>query len=306
MISLRILNGCHPTQLQKTFKDCKRLSKKCFCTSNEDDECSETKDTVYSNKIGSVTAIHINRPDKRNCLDFQTAVKLKEALNSFNSDDESKVAILCGEGGNFCSGLDCNELASDSSFQKKFQDLRILDEFSRKPLVAAVNGFAVGEGFDLALWCDLRVVEDTALFGYFNRRLGVPVSDNCVKRLEGLVGRVRAMDWILTARAVRSREALNCGIASRLVACGTSFGQSHSLAKVVEKFPVHSVLMDRINLQMNLFPIEEQQRMLAMKSEIQPKVLEETMRGARDFLCGYGRHGTTSTATNVKKKAGLQ
>ncbi|RZF34971.1 hypothetical protein LSTR_LSTR010063 [Laodelphax striatellus] len=309
MISLRIRNGfssAHIKGMLGAFKLTKRSREKCFSTNIEDGESVRLKDTVYSKQLGSVTTIHINRPDTRNCLNFQTAVKLKEALHAFNSDEKSNVAVLCGEGGNFCSGLDCNELASDSSFLKKFQDLRLLDEFSKKPLVAAVNGFAVGEGFDLALACDLRVVEDTAIFGYFNRRLGVPVSETSVRRLEGLVGRARAMDWILTARAVRSKEALNCGIASRLIACGTAYGQAHTLAKVLEKFPPYSLLLDRINLQLNHFSIAEQERMLKIKNEIQEKVLEESISGAKNFQSGYGRHGTTSYSTVKKYKMETQ
>ncbi|XP_075231130.1 putative enoyl-CoA hydratase isoform X2 [Lycorma delicatula] len=254
---------------------------------NDDDE-------LCIGKFGSYTVFRINRPEKRNCLNYSTAVKLKEGLAKFNNDILSSVAIIHGEGGSFCSGLDCSELANDKNFYEKFLALGLMEEFSKKPVIAAVSGYAVGTGFDLALWCDLRVVEDTAIFGYYNRRLGVPSPESAIKRLIGLVGRARAVDWVLTGRTVHAKEAFQTGIVSRLVACGTAYGQSVSLAKAVEKFPFPSTLWVKLSLYMDSISEEEQQKVLKERENLILPIANKIATNAKAFVDGFGRHGKST------------
>jgi len=173
----------------------------------------------------SSTKVGINRPNKRNCVNFETAEKLIDAFQEFEGDDKVSAIVLHGFGGNFCAGYDLQELSQASECQKLLPCKRGPMGPSwmptTKPLIAAVSGFAVAGGLELALLCDMRVVEDTAVMGVFCRRFGVPLIDGGTVRLPALVGLSRALDLILTGRPIKAKEAYDWGLANRVVSTGT-------------------------------------------------------------------------------------
>src|SRR5512145_77676 len=176
--------------------------------------------SVRSEKSGHVTTIVLSRPERRNAVDGPTAAALAEAFRAFEADDEARVAVLWGEGGTFCAGADLkaisegrgNAVRPDGDGPMGPSRMQLA-----KPVIAAVAGHAVAGGLELALWCDLRVVEASAVFGVFCRRWGVPLIDGGTVRLPRIVGLGRALDMILTGRAVGAEEALRIGLADRIV-----------------------------------------------------------------------------------------
>ncbi|XP_069007596.1 enoyl-CoA hydratase EchA19 isoform X2 [Embiotoca jacksoni] len=190
-------------------------------------EDAGTGQTVVSERRGSVVAVAINRPEVRNAVDQETARRLLEELQAFDSDPDLNVAVLHGKGGNFCAGYDLKKLANHTGPPKLEQDVtkgpgpmgpsRL--QLS-KPLIAAVSGFAVAGGLELALLADLRVVEESAVMGVFCRRFGVPLIDGGTVRLPRLIGLSRALDLILTGRPIGAQEALAYGLANRVVPDG--------------------------------------------------------------------------------------
>ncbi|KAH3859815.1 hypothetical protein DPMN_102637 [Dreissena polymorpha] len=180
--------------------------------------------------VEGITTIGINRPEKRNAVNQETAVELVDAFKHFENDHESKVAVLHGKGGNFCAGFDLSALASSNE-----EDLLKFGASENapmgpsrmcfsKPVIAAVDGYAVAGGLELALLCDLRVMEETAVMGVFCRRFGVPLIDGGTVRLPKLIGLSRAMDLILTGRSVSGKEAFEMGLANRLCTTGAVDG----------------------------------------------------------------------------------
>lgn len=249
---------------------------------------------VLSEKRGPVTVITINRPEVRNAVDGPTAEALAEAFRDFEDDDGARVAVLTGAGGHFCAGADL----------KGFTEGRgnILDHegdgpmgpsrmFLDKPVIAAVSGYAVAGGIELAAWCDMRVADETAVFGVFCRRWGVPLIDGGTVRLPRLIGMSRAMDMILTGRPVGADEALQMGLVNRLAPEGRALDEAVDLASRIAKFPWNCVLSDRKSAyeQWDLSFVE------AMKNEFRHglKTVEsgETLDGAARFASGAGRHG---------------
>ncbi|KAK8382775.1 hypothetical protein O3P69_011370 [Scylla paramamosain] len=251
--------------------------------------------TVKVEQHEGVTLIGINRPEKRNCVNTPTAEALLKAFQEFDADESSKVAVLYGVGGNFCAGYDLKEVAEDVPVSlgpygrgpmgpSRFE--------TRKPVIAAVEGFAVAGGLELALWCDLRVVEETAVMGVYCRRFGVPLIDGGTVRLPAIVGVGRALDLILTGRAIKAKEALEWGIASRLVACGTAIGQAVKLAQELLKFPQECMLADRTSVYNAVFSAKSLQEALQFEHENGcPVILKESVQGAKKFIGGVGRHG---------------
>lgn len=206
---------------------------------------------IISEKQGKVFTIIINRPEVRNAIDGPTAVLLADAFRQFEADDGADVAVLFGEGGCFCAGADLKAVSDP------LKTLR-LDEtgdaplgpsrmFLTKPLIAAVSGFAVAGGLELALFCDLRVVEKSAVFGVFCRRWGVPLIDGGTIRLPRMIGLSRALDLILTGRPVYADEALNMGLANRIVPDGTSRQEAEKLAHEIARFPQTCMRNDRLS-----------------------------------------------------------
>ncbi|MGO8998655.1 MAG: crotonase/enoyl-CoA hydratase family protein [Polyangiaceae bacterium] len=245
-------------------------------------------------KEGPVTTLVISRPEVRNAIDGPTATALADAMRAFDSDDEAKVAVLWGEGGTFCAGADLKGIADgrgnriDPSGDGPLGPTRMS---LSKPLIAAVAGHAVAGGLELACLCDLRVAEESAVFGVFCRRWGVPLIDGGTVRLPRLIGLSRALDMILTGRGVGAAEALSFGLANRVVPDGTSRAEAEALARMLAAFPQTCLRNDRASAW-------EQHGMrfeAAMANEFRLglRTLEsgEAVAGATRFREGAGRHG---------------
>jgi len=241
------------------------------------------------------TIILINRPEVKNAVDGQTAQALADAFRAFEKDKDSYVAILGGLGGTFCAGADLKALATDSGTNRTERTgdgpmgpSRML---LSKPVIAAISGYAVAGGLELALWCDMRVMETSAIMGVFCRRWGVPLVDGGTIRLPRLIGMSRAMDLILTGRPVKAEEALQIGLANRVVEEGQALNAAKKLAEQISAFPQMCMRNDRMSAyeQWNL-PLEE-----ALSNEFEKGMetinSQETVIGAKRFASGKGRHG---------------
>ncbi len=250
--------------------------------------------SVRSEKSGAVTTIVLARPHVRNAIDATTADALSDAFSAFDADPAAHVAVLWGEGGNFCAGADLKALANGEGNRVARDGSGPLGPTRMtlsKPVIAAVAGYAVAGGLELALWCDLRVIEDDATFGVFCRRFGVPLIDGGTVRLPRLIGFGRAMDLILTGRPVDAREALAIGLANRVVARGEARAAAEKLAAELASLPQNCLRSDRQALY-------EQQSLrfdAALRREtelgMQTIATGETARGADRFSGGMGRHG---------------
>ena len=207
--------------------------------------------TVSVRSDGPVTVVTIERPERRNAVDGPTAEALREAFEEFDGDAERSVAVLTGAGGTFCAGADLRALTEGVAM--------VLDEngagpmgptrlMLSKPVVAAVEGYAVAGGLELALWCDLRVAAEDATFGVYCRRWGVPLIDGGTVRLPRVVGQARALDMILTGRGVSGAEALAFGLASRLVPPGSALEAAVGLAHELSALPQECLRQDRLSL----------------------------------------------------------
>ncbi len=204
--------------------------------------------TVRVERSGPVTTVILDRPEVRNAVDAPTAAALAEAFADFDADTDAGVAVLFGAGGTFCAGADLKAMGSERG-NKTTPDgngpmgptrMRL-----SKPVIAAVAGYAVAGGLELALWCDLRVVEEDAVFGVFSRRWGVPLIDGGTVRLPQVVGIGRALDMILTGRPVPAAEAHEIGLATRLVPVGHAREAAEQLARQVAAFPQECMRGDR-------------------------------------------------------------
>src|SRR6201984_879218 len=205
---------------------------------------------VRVEKQGHVTTVILHRPEVRNAVDRVHADALADAFRAFEADDDAHVAVLFGDGGNFCAGADLKALAAgapnrvEPSGDAPMGPTRFL---LRKPVIAAVAGFAVAGGLELACWCDLRVAEEDATFGVFCRRWGVPLIDGGTVRLPRLIGLSHAMDMILTGRGVSGDEAVRMGLANRLVDSGTALASAKELAGQLAAFPQLCLRSDRMS-----------------------------------------------------------
>ena len=208
-------------------------------------------DAVRVECQGPVTTVLLSRPERRNAVDGPTALALADAFRAFDADSDAAVAVLHGEGGVFCAGADLKAIGTergnrvDAGGDAPMGPTRMR---LSKPVIAAVAGHAVAGGLELALWCDLRVVEEDAVFGVFCRRWGVPLIDGGTVRLPRLIGVSRAMDMILTGRPVGAREALEVGLANRVVGSGESRGAAEALARELAQFPQLCLREDRLSL----------------------------------------------------------
>ncbi|MFO7963823.1 MAG: crotonase/enoyl-CoA hydratase family protein [Desulfobacterales bacterium] len=251
--------------------------------------------TILTEKNDRVFTIIINRPDVRNAVDGKTAGLLAQTFREFEADNDADVAVLWGAGGCFCAGADLKAVAESSSSHRLEENGDGPMGPSRmllfKPVIAAVSGYAVAGGLELALWCDLRVVEKSAVFGVFCRRWGVPLIDGGTIRLPRLIGLSRAMDMILTGRPIESEEALAIGLANRVVDDGTSRREAEKLARELLKFPQNCLRHDR----MSAYEQHTMDMPQAMLNEFHHgmAVIEsgETKAGAGRFFGGRGRHG---------------
>lgn len=248
---------------------------------------------------GAVTTIWMDRPERRNAVDGPMAAELREAFEGFEADAGQKVAVLAGAGGTFCAGADLtavgdparrNELDPDGGGTGPMGPTRMT---LRKPLIAAISGYAVAGGLELALLADLRVVESDAVLGVFCRRWGVPLIDGGTVRLPRIVGLGRALDLILTGRTVHADEALAIGLANRVVAAGEAVRAARELAGQIAAFPFDCVLADRSSTYAGLdLPLAEALR--AEGAAGVPIVAAEGAAGAARFVAGEGRRGAGS------------
>ncbi|MEZ5211279.1 crotonase/enoyl-CoA hydratase family protein [Gordonia sp. PP30] len=245
---------------------------------------------------GSVVTITINRPHVRNCVDGPTSHALRAAFERFEADGDAKVAILTGAGGTFCAGADLtavgdpdrrNDLDPDGGGLGPMGPSRMA---LSKPLIAAVAGYAVAGGLELALLADIRVVERDATFGVFCRRWGVPLIDGGTVRLPRIVGLGRALDLIMTGRPVDSQEALAIGLANRVVDSGTSLAVATEIAQQLVGFPFDCLLADRESAYRS-FDVSLAQALRAEGAAGVPIVAREGEAGAARFAQGAGRHG---------------
>jgi len=205
--------------------------------------------TVSVEHEGRVTIVTINRPEVRNAVDGATAAGLADAFRAFDADDAHDTAVLTGAGGTFCAGADLKAISSQSGTNRVRPDgdgpmgpSRML---LSKPVIAAVEGYAVAGGLELALWCDLRVAARDAVFGVFCRRWGVPLIDGGTVRLPRLIGHSHALDLILTGRGVSGDEALRMGLANRLVEPGDARKAAVALAADLAALPQRCLREDR-------------------------------------------------------------
>src|ERR1700743_1439881 len=208
-------------------------------------------DPVRVEHNGAVTTVIINRPEARNAVNGPTAAALYAAFDEFDADDTASVAVLWGDNGTFCAGADLKAFgtpeatAGHSRGPGRLGPSRMM---LSKPVIAAVSGYAVAGGLELALWCDLRVAEEDAVFGGFCRRWGVPLMDGGTVRLPRLIGQSRAMDMILTGRPVGAEEAFAFGLANRIVPDGQSRAIAEQLAADIAHFPQHCMKSDRMSV----------------------------------------------------------
>lgn len=249
---------------------------------------------ILIEKSGPVTTVVINRPDVRNAVDNETADALADAFRAFEADTTAHAAVLTGAGGAFCAGADLKAVASGERKKRYQQDKDGPMGPSRlalsKPVIAAIAGHAVAGGLELALWCDLRVMEQDAVLGVFCRRFGMPLIDGGTVRLPRLIGVSRALDLILTGRPVGAEEALQLGLANRVVGNGAARAAAESLAADIAAFPQLCLRKDRESVyRQGDLSFED-----AMRAEFREGlsvVDKEGRDGAARFVGGAGRHG---------------
>jgi enoyl-CoA hydratase len=256
--------------------------------------------TVLVERDAELVVVTIDRPQARNAVDGATARVLADAFRAFDADPGAKVAILRGAGEHFCAGADLKAVAGGPGGSSA---LALHDDMTRdgpmgptrlalsKPVIAAVEGYAVAGGLELALWCDLRVASRSATFGVFCRRFGVPLIDGGTVRLPRLIGESRALDLILTGRAVEAEEALAIGLANRVVAPGEALAAAKALGREIASFPQTCMRHDRLSVKAQSGLAFD----AAMASEFgfgrRTLASGESVEGAKRFAGGAGRHG---------------
>lgn len=206
---------------------------------------------VRIERDGPVLTVILSRPEVRNAVDGPTADQLADAFREFESDPDASVAVLWGEGGTFCAGADLKGIGTERGNKVHAEGDGPMGPTRMrlsKPVIAAVSGHAVAGGLELAIWCDLRVAEEDAVFGVFCRRWGVPLVDGGTVRLPRLIGESRAMDLILTGRPVPATEAYDIGLANRLVPTGEARRAAERLAREIAAFPQLCLRHDRLSV----------------------------------------------------------
>ncbi|MBL8487389.1 MAG: crotonase/enoyl-CoA hydratase family protein [Rhodocyclaceae bacterium] len=252
---------------------------------------------VRIEKSGPVTTVVLDHPERRNAVDGPTARGLAAAFREFEADAGAAVAVLYGEGGHFCAGADLKAFA-DNPAELAFNEegdapLGVSRMLLLKPVIAAVAGHAVAGGLELACWCDLRVAEESSVFGVFCRRFGVPLVDGGTIRLPRLVGHSRALDMILTGRPVGAAEALQMGLANRVVPDGTAREAAEALAAEIARHPQTCMRQDRLSsYEQWAMPMES-----ALRNEFRrghaSLAAGDALAGATRFSKGEGKHGTS-------------
>jgi len=250
--------------------------------------------SVTVEKQGFVTTVVLSRPEVRNAVDRQTAEALAGAFRAFDADPNALVGVFVGDHGQFCAGADLKAIAAGASNRMEptgdgpMGPSRML---LHKPVIAAIAGYAVAGGLELALWCDLRVMEEDATLGVFCRRWGVPLVDGGTIRLPRLIGLSRALDLILTGRPVGAEEALAMGLVNRVVPRGQARQAAEALAEELARFPQECLRGDRLSAY-EQFDLTWQE---SLANEFQHGLVSlraESVAGAQRFTEGSGRHGS--------------
>jgi enoyl-CoA hydratase len=257
--------------------------------------------TVICERRPPLVHVRINRPEARNAVDRPTAEALAAAFRAFDADDELRVALLSGAGGNFCAGADLKAVASDPARSNRVAPdgdgpMGPTRMALSKPVIAVVSGYCVAGGLELALWCDLRVADESAVFGVFCRRFGVPLIDGGTVRLPRLIGQSRALDMILTGRGVGAEEALAFGLANRVVPAARLDEEARALALQIAAHPQACLRNDRRSAhdQWGLSPADALRHEFALGLET--LATAEAAAGAERFRRGAGRHGSDTTS----------
>ena len=254
--------------------------------------------TVRFETDGPVAIVTIDRPKVRNCVDGPTAAELAAAFRRFDADDALAVAVLTGADGCFCAGADLKGVSEGRGNQVNIGGDGPMGPSRMllgKPVIAAVEGYAVAGGLELAIWCDLRVAARDAVFGVFCRRWGVPLIDGGTIRLARMLGHSHALDLILTGRGVSGEEARMMGLANRLVDPGLALGEALVLANQLAAFPQRCLRSDRLSsYQQWTLPLDDA---LVLETRLGSEVIRsgETLEGATRFAKGAGRHGSFET-----------
>jgi len=254
----------------------------------------DERPTVRIERDGPVFTVILDRPEARNAVDGPTAGQLADAFREFEADPDASVAVLWGEGGTFCAGADLkavgtergNEVRADGDGPMGPTRMRL-----GKPVIAAVAGHAVAGGLELAVWCDLRVAEEDAVFGVYCRRWGVPLVDGGTVRLPRLIGESRAMDMILTGRPVPAPEAYAMGLVNRIVPPGEARGAAERLAREIAAFPQLCLRHDRLSVREQHGLDETDALAVEHRHGLVPLTAGKTLAGAARFEAGAGRHG---------------
>ncbi|MCG5220653.1 crotonase/enoyl-CoA hydratase family protein [Streptosporangium sp. KLBMP 9127] len=249
--------------------------------------------TLRIERSGPVTTVILDRPDVRNAVDGPTAASLAAAFRAFDADPAASVAVLWGAGGTFCSGADLHAIGTpranrtDPAGDGPMGPTRLR---LGKPVIAAVEGYAVAGGLELSLWCDLRVAAEDATFGVFCRRWGVPLIDGGTVRLPRLIGAGRAMDLILTGRPVGAAEALDIGLVNRVVPPGTARAAAEELAATLSALPQTCLRNDRLSA-LEQEGLDEEEALATEYRHGTASLRANVLDGVTRFRDGAGRHG---------------
>ncbi|MEM1106391.1 MAG: crotonase/enoyl-CoA hydratase family protein [Pseudomonadota bacterium] len=251
-------------------------------------------DKVIIERDGPIVIVTIDRPKVRNAIDRETAALLAAAIHAFEADPEQKVAILTGVGGQFSSGADLKAIARGEGLRMEEtgdSPIGVARIRTSKPVIAAVAGYAVAGGMAMALWADMRVVEETAIFGMFDRRFGVPMVGGVTVNLPRLLGLSHAMDLILTGRAVDAQEAFRIGLANRVVPEGEALTKAKELARELADFPWGCLVNDRKALLDSYDMATEAAHRNEFRLGQQVFDSGESQSGAGEFVSGKGKSG---------------
>jgi enoyl-CoA hydratase len=249
---------------------------------------------VLVEKKGNITTVILSRPEVRNAVDRETAEALVKAFREFDKDETARVAVFYGDHGTFCAGADLKAIAAGRGNRTDAQGDGPMGPSRMmlgKPVIAAVSGYAVAGGMELALWCDIRIVEENSVLGFFNRRWGIPLIDGGTVRLPRLIGLGRALDLILTGRPVYAQEALSIGLANRVVPVGTARRAAEVLADQIAAFPQVGLLNERLSAY-EQFDLELTEAIANEFRRGLEALQYESGSGAGRFARGAGRHGS--------------
>ncbi|KAH7121413.1 ClpP/crotonase-like domain-containing protein [Dactylonectria macrodidyma] len=276
---------------------------------------TEPQAVQVSQTPDGITTITISRPHRKNAVDGPTGKKLTDAFLAFENDPSQKVCVFYGDHGTFCAGFDLHEVAKynpnhgneqyqgpiiDPSHSVKGRNIGPIGPSRmqiKKPIISAVSGYAVAGGLELSLLGDIRVAEEDAVFGVFCRRFGVPLIDGGTVRLQAIIGLGRALDMILTGRGVQAQEALQLGLANRVVPKGQALAEATKIAKQLLTFPQDCMNVDRTNCYYSVYNASSFEDALRNEFDEGVKVITtESVKGAAKFSGGAGRHGAFEAA----------